>query len=77
MSDTDKADGVICLDSEEDGTPPKKKGTVKEKKLKDSVSKPKQKTEDNKVGREIHSVTRRVAWRPCRSGQTLQATCVS
>ena len=31
MSDTDKADGVICLDSEEDGTPPKKKGTVKEK----------------------------------------------
>ena len=63
MSDTDKGDGVICLDSEEDGTPPKKKRTVKEKKLKDSESKPKpkQKTVDNKVGREIHSVTRRVA----------------
>ena len=63
MSDTDKGDGVICLDSEEDGTPPKKKRTVKEKKLKDSESKPKpkQKTADNKVGREIHSVTRRVA----------------
>ena len=68
MSDTDKGDGgdsVICLDSQEDGTPTKKKETVKQKKLKDSASKPEQKTADNKtaagLGREIHSVTRRVA----------------
>ena len=46
MSDTDKGDGVICLDSEEDGTPTKKKETVKQKKLKDSAPKPEQKTAD-------------------------------